>query len=271
MDRLEAISVDVTTEEMVVLLEQMGSDSYAGLDSSGLDDLSERERALVLDVARRGLIARRFLTKDEAGEWQVDPYALAAVGISLAPARSVMVIRGQNRDSATSYLFHTAQDVFVIHEVVENGSHQFLVVRDGETWQKSIFSAAGIDQDVSRNGLPDASQTAISPAVLNDAYERAQAGSPNEAEARLIQHGVGRDTAKSLVTTLAGPVTFSTVVAIKHTPEEQRDDVTILTGGNDCWLLEMSNGQGDGGGEGQFNMTRLSIEDARNRLAALTS
>jgi hypothetical protein len=263
MDRLEAISVDLTTEEMAVLLAQLGLEEYAGLDSSGLDDLSARERELVLDVARRGLIARRILIKDESGEWQLGQYALAAVGVSLSPARSVMVVQGRSRNSASSYLFHTAQDVFVTHEVAENGLHQFLVLRDGETWGKAILSAAGLPQDGGGEEPVDTVSATVQPSLLNETYEQAQSGLQNEAEATLIEQGVERGTAESLVSTLSGPVTFATVVAIRHTAEEQRDDMTILSGATDCWALDMSQERRE---EAQFNVTRLSLEEARLRV-----
>ena len=53
MDKLEAISVNLTTEEMVVLLDHLGVDGYAGLDTSKLDALAKQElfynRSIALD------------------------------------------------------------------------------------------------------------------------------------------------------------------------------------------------------------------------------
>jgi hypothetical protein len=266
MERLEAISVNLTTEEMVVLLDQLDAESYAGLDTSELDELSARERNLVLDVARRGLMARQILTRDEAGDWQVGQFALAALGVSLSPTRSVMIIRGQSRDSSDSFLFHTAQDVFITHEVIENATHQFLILRDGETWRESILSAAGLDRDVSQDEIPEAPPALIHQSLLNEVYEQAQSGFPDKAEAMLTEQGVDNATSRNLAATLAGSVTFATIIAITHTPEARQNDMTLLTGANGCWLLEVKNGQGD---DSQFSVTPLPTEHARQQLIDL--
>jgi hypothetical protein len=268
MDRLEAISVNLTTEEMVVLLDQLGTAGYAGLDTSSLDQLSERERSLALDVARRGLIARQHLTRDGAGEWQVGQFALAALGISLSPSQSVMVIRGQSQDTAVSYLFHTAQDVFTTHEVIEHTIHRFLVLRDGPTWQEAVLSAAGLAAADSSDTAPQVPPALVRQSLLNDAYAEAQTGTPAKAEAMLVQAGVNEATAQSLAAALTEPVTFATIIAITHTPEERRRDLTLLTGANGCWRLESQNGTGD---DGQLGVAPLSAAHARQQIIELIS
>ncbi len=268
MDRLEAISVNLTTEEMVVLLNQLGADSYAGLDTSELDKLTERERNLVLDVARRGLIARQILTQDETGEWQVGQFALAALGISLSPIQSVMIFRGQSQDTAVSTLFHTAQDVFITHKVVENDTHQFLILRDGPTWQAAILSAAGLNEANNHHDASQGSPALIRPSLLNDAFEQAQAGSPTKAAALLTQAGVNETTSQNLAAALAEPVALATIIAVTHSPEVRRRDVTLLNGTQGCWRLETQTGPGD---DSQLGVLPISVEHARQQVIELIS
>jgi hypothetical protein len=266
MDKLEAISVNMTTEEMVVLLDRLGVEGYAGLNTDALDELPEQERRLVLDVARRGLIARRILVRDDAGEWQLGQYPLAALGVSLSPERSVMILRGRSREAADAHLFHAAQEVYTTHEVIEEGIHQFLILRDGETWREAILSAAGLDPEGARNQLPQLPLAQVPASALNEAYEEAQSKSAVSAAAVLTLAGVDPTTSKFLATTLSQPVSFATIIAISHGREVAQQDVTLLTGAAGCWLLESQNGQAE---DRQFGVTPVTFERARQQVLAL--
>jgi len=266
MDPLQAITVNLTTEELVVLLDQLGVDGYAGLNTDSLDDLPERERRLALDVARRGLIARRILVKDDSGSWQLGQYPLAALGVSLSPEHSVMIIQGQSRGAADAHLFHAAQGVYTTHEVVEEEIHQFLLLRDERTWGEAILSAAGLGKEEVGVQLPQLPQAIVHATALNEAHERAQSESAVGAAAVLTRDGVDATTSKFLATTLAKPVSFSTVIAIDHRSGGAPMDVTLLTGAAGCWLLESRDGDGD---DRQFGVTPITVERARQRVQQL--
>lgn len=263
---LEAISVNLTTEEMVVLLDQLGVDGYAGLNTSALDGLSDKERGVALDVARRGLIARRALVKNDANGWSLGQYPLAALGASLSPERTAMVLRGNSRDTTEARLFHVAQDVFTTHEVIDEGIHRFLILRDGDTWREAILSSAGLDLEVAPNRMPALPPAQIHASALNDAYEQAQSNSAVGAAAVLAGAGVESTLAKYLATTLAQPVSFATVIAISHGPALRRQDVTLLAGASGCWQLEPGDGQE---GDRVFSVIPITVERARERVGQL--
>jgi hypothetical protein len=141
-------------------------------------------------------------------------------------------------------------------------------MRDGQTWQEAILSAAGLDTAGNQDEAPQVPPVLVRQALLNEAYAEAQSGTSAKAQSLLVQAGVNEATAQSLALALTEPVMFTTTIAITHTPEERRRDLTLLTGANGCWRLESQNGQGD---DGQLGVAPLSAARARQQVIELIS
>lgn len=264
MDRLQAVSIKLTIEEILVLLDQLKINSYPGLDTSQIDELSDRERNLVLDVARRGLIARQMLSQDDAGQWQVSQFVTASLGVSIAPQKSILVTSGRSRKEAESYLFHTAQDVYTTLDIASEGTHHFLVMVDRDSWQQAIFSAAGLSETADERTAGPA--LTLSSSDLNQAHENAQAGLMEEAKAILSAAGIHSEVAGDVAAALGNGILFSTVTAVTHGPNEDSQIFNFAAGGRYCWELTSDAGQE---GSRQISMMPISIGKVKDQISAI--
>lgn len=264
MDRMEAFSVKLTPEEIVVLLGELGVRASSVIDTSMLDQLNERERHLVLDVARRGLIARQLMSPNGDGTWEISQFALSSLGVSLAPSRTIVVTTGASREAAEAYLFHTAQEVFTNHQVASDGTHQFLIMLDKPAWQRSIFEAAKIN-----NGLPeevaDQNQVHLTTADLTSAYETAQQGSTGEAASFLMDRGVEPKAATYLANDLSGGITFSSITAVDYQDSENQESVSFVLGRDHCWHMRTEEKDGDQ----IIDLVPLAAREIRTQIEAL--
>ena len=264
MDRLQAVSIKLTTEEILVLLDQLKINSYPGLDTSQIDELSDRERNLVLDVARRGLIARQMLSQDDSGEWQVSQFVTASLGVSIAPQKSVLITSGRSREEAESYLFHTAQDVYTTLDIVDDGTHHFLVMVDRDSWQQAILSAAGLSDSADERTAGPA--LTMSSSDLNQAHENAQSGLMEEAKAILTAAGVAPDAVGNVAAALGNGILFSTVTAVTHGQDEDSRIFNFAASGRYCWELTSNGGQA---GSRQISMMPISVGKAKDQISAI--
>jgi hypothetical protein len=226
------ISIDFSVEELVALTSALGLRLPAAIEGDPLADLSDRERALVLDGAQRGLLARQMLTVEE-GVLAVAP-AIARL-LELMSEAGVIVRAQREEKGVVEDRFYAAHpDVTVEHLEISPAVYRLTPFPTEEL----LVRVLGRCELEDRPSI-DAEPFTVTLADLLLAAERIAEGNTEKALAELVSSAGGTDSAQKFARALEAKVA-SARVAVLHAPEAEQfvgGDLTWLDGGeHGLWL-----------------------------------
>lgn len=230
------VSFQLTNEELRVILILLDQRVIAGLNTDALDQLDLKTRNIILETARRGLIARKILSHGDQNQVRVDPLILTLITACIVPETTTIIIRNVTHGSEGDELhyFHYSGEVTVAHTPLADGFHRFIWRREPDP----IVASARTIMRLNGHMAVSAEPITIAERHINEARD---AGSRTEIESILMQAGIPSATVQSLAVTLASAHAYTTIAHIKHaTGNETRsqDGLTVLDGANGVWILQ---------------------------------
>ncbi len=259
------LSVVLSQEELFVILAYLKVKSLMGLDPRVLDDLSEKEIRLVMGVAERALIARGFLGRGGDQKMQLHPAILALVGACAAPEQSLIMTQARLQAFQENLFFHTARQMIVVHTIPLTAVHQFVMLEDKDGIAKAVLSALKLDD----KPAPPCAEGYLPDEMVTMARDAAQEEGQDAAEDVLSQSELPTNTAREFAASLAMPIANTTLVALRHRPEQDlAEGFTILEGANGLWLLKPENNL-NGHADKSIALRPVSTQEVVAELKAL--
>jgi len=237
MGKQSAFSINLSQEELFVILIHLKTNALPGLDGSVFDALTNEQKQLALGVAERGLIAREMLIADsDAHRFKLEPVTFATVGACAKPDLTLMLMKGKLGGPLLPYFFHLARKMVVVHSVPMTGIHHFIALEDKKAMLRALISTL----DFGSPSKLDCPEGRMSEDTLTAARKAASEGGYQSALEILSQSGLEPSTAENLANSLAHPASTATLVRIIHHGNGKEDATggTFLAGDRALWFLE---------------------------------
>jgi hypothetical protein len=212
------ISIDFTTEELLVLVGLLGLDLFS-LDTVTLSGV---DQAGVLTHARHALVARRVVSGGD--EPDVSPAVARMLGIMAAPLVVVEVAR-RTRDRTTHSFFAAIPEATISQRFVSDGIHRFTPFPTND-----LLARALEDAELQERPAPPGSAFKVEGLALRQALTLTESGERAGNSQALEGAGVPAADASAFTAALAER-TASVSVSVVHRP-----GATTLQGGEIAWI-----------------------------------
>ncbi len=218
-EAMSAPSILLSREELLAVLEPLGTAFIPGLDPDPLGDLTEEGWQLALLVARRALVARELARQGADGKWLVHQSLLETVGVC-AQGQSAILAYHWTQGSETPHAFygHLRDGRGVAHTRPSEILHRFTVLGP-----KAALVAAAIDFCACADRPAPPVKFIASTATLTEARALA-AGDEASAAELLTKAGTPAGAAQGLAHSLSAQPEVSVIQVLR-----QQGDGTINT------------------------------------------
>jgi len=260
MKKKESLSFAISFEELLVLLYHFKRNELAGLDQSPLNDMSDKEKNLLMAVAERALIARGFLTKGTDNKVKMIDPVLALVGTCLEPEVSLVVENTPTNNVEQLFFFHTARKMRVMHTTPVTGIHQFIAVEDDKAFLKALISTISLGDIQQLNCKDSTLDIAVLITVRDEALEKGA----EVASKTLLENNMSEDTAKKFAQSLSNPVSNTTVSFIRNL-DDTAEGFTFLKGQKSLWIITPNDD------DDLVTIKNISSNDAIQKLKSLVN
>ncbi len=235
MKKKSTLSFALSQEEIFVALGYLNQPTMAGLEMNVLDELSEREKMLILGVAERAMIARAFLIRSHNHRLQLSSPAFACLSACADPDKSIIIKYTLQNGPEEHYFFHTARKMRVIHTLPLTAIHQFIAVEDDLALNKAILSVLKI-KDTPKAKCADVE---FDISIFIEARNLALDGKIKETEA-IFKKKIDGNSAALLADALSMPISNTTISFIDKV-KNHMDGFSIFESKENTWLLKPSN------------------------------
>jgi len=233
----QSFYIELTSPELVYLLETLGAQSMLGLIDP-FADLAPGEASEVREKAETSLISKNYVTILSGDKVQIDLTVAALVQCCVSPQQTWTVTFKSATGERDVRHFHRTQDLLVEDTVLDSGLHRLTPLRDKATGLKRVKRQVHLDKQTAANGqsftLPEEALFRI--------RDIATAIGEETAAQYLIGAGVAEDTASRFAQALARPLSNSSISCWAAVGGEIREDVEeglgILEGASGLWLLK---------------------------------
>lgn len=231
----DAVTIDFTVEGLVVLCELADLPGLPGLGSDPLGGLSAETRDLVLDSARRSLVARRMI-RAEGETFVLDAAVHAFLEVVSTPGIVVRAVH-EAGDRIETRFISAVPDIAVEHSVVLGSIQRFTPFPTDALLARALQFL----QLVERPEI-QAEPFDISIADLTRVAEHLNAGDRVSAKEMLVGGGALDSAAGKFLDALQARRSSSSVT-ILHRPDENHlegGELTWIDAGNDgLWLTPL--------------------------------
>lgn len=258
MKKKPTLSFCLSQEELFVSFHYLNN-SMAGVNVDVLDELSEKEKSLILGVAERALIARGILVGMNNHRLQLSTPFFACLDTCAGPERSILIKNTLANGPEEEYHFHVSRKMRVIHTIPMTAIHQFIAVEDDLAFNKAILSTV----KVANFPKIDFKGVEIEMKILFEAREFALRGDVKSAEALLKQYFLDSSSIV-FANALASPVS-NTTVALVDKSRGINDGFTIFQSKEHLWQMSPV----DSGG--LKNIVLLSSVDSKSVIEKVTA
>ncbi len=243
-DDSEAVSILLSREELLFVLNLLRAEFIPGLDADPLGELTAEQQALAFTVAGRALWARELAQLQPNGEWVIHNSLLTAVG-GCAYAQSIVSIYHWSANAVMPRRFfgHIRGDNIVSHTRPADVLHRFSLFSSKEQLIAQILAVCEFEDRPASQPL----ELAVSSADFVKVRELASAGDVTRAADVLVGNGVSPETAQVFLDTLAGAPRVSILQTLKQAGDgaAQKQDFTVLQNEQYIWLIIAPPGEGD--------------------------
>jgi hypothetical protein len=261
MEQTTAVMFKLSQEEVFLILAHIKASGMVVINASILDQLSEQDASLALQVAERALIARGyFQTLDN--RFLPHQTVAAAINACARPDRSIFVTRTTQQGLEVSY-FHIAGDLHVVHVIPVETIHQFFILPDDRSLAEAVCNSVPLTAlgpaECPPGEIHRATVEAARKAVAADGYE----GALNA----LAESSLPPETQEAFALSLASPSTIFSLLRIDDLadPDDPPAGGTILDSEQGLWFLQpVSNGR-----PGKIRLSPISSEQIADYIDTL--
>lgn len=231
MQKKSTLSFAISQEEVFVALHYLNHPSMAGLDNSVLNELSDKEKNLVLGVAERAMIARGFLIRNSEHRLMLSAPVFACLSACAEPDKSMVIQRTFHNGHEENYFIHAARKMRVIHTLPLTSIHQFIAVEDDSALNKAILSI------MKMNGAHKAEcdEFIIDMPSLNRIRDLAGAGKVKDATDILNKQINDKNTSSALAKAFSKPVSSTTVAFVAG---KEATGFSVFESKDHLWLMK---------------------------------
>jgi hypothetical protein len=235
-DDSEAVSILLSREELLFVLNLLQAEFIPGLDADPLGELTAEQQALAFTVAGRALWARELAQLQPNGEWVIHNDLLTVVG-GCAYAQSIISIYHWSANAVMPRRFfgHIRGNNIVGHTRPADVLHRFSLLSSKEQLMAQVLAVCEFEDRPVSQPL----ELAASSADFVKVRELASAGNLTGAADVLVGNGVSSEIAQAFLATLAGAPRVSILQTLKQAGAgaAQKQDFTLMQNGQHTWLI----------------------------------
>lgn len=240
----QAVSIDLTRDELLALLQLMGSSTINGLPENPFAGVSQKERAERLNAGLETLLNRGLVEAQGADNLVIDDTLVALVGSCVLPSAS-MVLSGLQPDStADPHFFSATPEIIVEHASPRPGIHSFTFLPDEAAlaervrWAMTPIAAADVVSELNVNS---------SDKLLAEVFRRSRSQQSDKATDSLVKAKWPPAEAQAFVRSCEGFAIYTGLCAWGLRREQIGGSQTLIVVSDQqrCWLMEPQGERGD--------------------------
>ncbi|MCB0078529.1 MAG: hypothetical protein KDD73_14030 [Anaerolineales bacterium] len=231
----EPITILLSREEVIFVLNLLQADFIPGLDEDPLGEMTPEQRQLALTWAGRALRARGLAKQYDDGKWVVHKAVLRAVGGCAYSQNAIFFYHWPAEAQApVRYFGHIRGDDIVVHARPEDVLHQFTLFSSKDQLIDHVFGA--VEYKETPNGTGH--EISISNEDFVNVRELAGAGSVDQALELLVKNGTTDEVARPFVETLVNAPRISIMQTLKQNGDQrvEKRDFTLIQNNQHTWL-----------------------------------
>jgi hypothetical protein len=125
MNNSSSVTFNLSQEELLLMVSQVGSQGLLGLDKESFEALPDDQRQQILMAALRALRARGIIVSGE-DNFILDEAVKTTIHVAAFATHSLSaIVRRRNPDSIQTYIAHHADNLWVEHTQPDAGIHSF--------------------------------------------------------------------------------------------------------------------------------------------------
>lgn len=234
----------LTRDELLALLQLMGSSTMNGLPENPFAGVTEKERAERLNAGLETLINRELVTVSSSDSVLLDDTLVALVGSCILPGASLVLSGLQPDGSADPHFFNATPEILVEHSSPRLGVHSFAYLPDTAALQARL---AAVLSSLSTATESNAFHGLWPDTLVADVFRLARSQDQATAIQNLVKAKWPTDQAEAFVTACTGWTIYTALCAwgLRGEHVEGSDTVVIVSDQQRCWLLEPQGATGD--------------------------
>ncbi|HRI56039.1 MAG: hypothetical protein IAE85_21175 [Anaerolinea sp.] len=240
----QAFSINLTRDELLALLQLMGSTTMNGLPEDPFAGISRRERAERLNAGLETLLNRGLIEAQGGDSVVIDDTLVALVGSCVLPGAS-MVLSGLQPDGiADPHFFNATPEILVEHSSPRPGIHIFTFLPDEVALAERVqWVLAAIGS--AHHGADFA--IVSSDKLIADVFRWSRNNQTAKAADSLVKANWPAGEAQSFVRSCAGFAIYTGLCAWGLRSEQIEGTHTLIAVSDQqrCWLLEPQGERGD--------------------------
>jgi hypothetical protein len=234
---MEAASLTLSRDELLVFLDIVGVSSINGMDLEPLSGLSDEEIATRMNSGELSLVERGLIEFLPHNRLQLDDTLAALAGAAVIPEATLLLTRLDADGASDPHYFSLTPELYVEHFSPKMGIFQFDHLVDQKSVELRIETLLAPLHALT-NAYPD-SRITWTATALRDFLEQCRAGDPAKALALLppqmdgslaqeFRHGC---STQPMWVVVAG-------WGLRDKVPAGGDSIMVIPGGRACWLIE---------------------------------
>lgn len=235
--------LNLTRDELLALLQLMGSSTMNGLPEDPFAGVTEKERAERLSAGLETLINRELITAQDSDSVLLDDTLVALVGSCVLPSASLVVSGLQPDGSADPHFFNATPDILVEHSSPRLAVYSFAYLPDAAALQARVSAALQALLAAQKHGdfhglWPDT--------LLADVFRLSRSQGQETAVSNLVHAQWPRAEAEAFVATCTAGTIYTALCAwgLRNEQVAGTDTVVVVSDQQRCWLLEPQDATG---------------------------
>lgn len=234
-------SIELTSPELVYLLEALGAKSMRGL-ADPFADMTADETLKVREKAEDALVSKDYVTVLPDSEVQIDLTVAAMVQCCTSPQQSWTATYEATSGERDVRHFHRTQALVVEDAVLESGLHRLTPLRDKAALIQRVKDQVHLQAYPGSQPVAESEALTLPEEALFRIRDIATAAGAEAAARYLVGAGAAEATAAPFAQALARPLSNSSIscwaAAEEGTTVEVGEGLGILEGVSGLWLFQ---------------------------------
>lgn len=240
----QEFSINLTRDELLALLQLMGSSTMNGLPEDPFAGVSRKERSERLNAGLETLLNRGLVEAQGSDSVVIDDTLVALVGSCVLPSAS-MVLSGLHPDgTADPYFFSATPEIVVEHASPRPGIHAFTFLPDETAlaervqWVLAPIATANVLADFA---------TVSSDKLIADVFRWSRESQSPRAVNSLVKAMWPATQAEAFVHSCENSTIFTALCAwgLRNEQIEGTQTLIVVSDQQRCWLLEPEGKRGE--------------------------
>ena len=240
----QTMSLSFTRDELLAILQLMGSTSMNGLPEDPWAGIAEKERAERLNGGLETLFNRGLVEARAVDSLVLDDTLVALVGSCVIPDASLLLSVSAADGAATPRFLDATREILVEHAMPRPGIHEFRYLPDAAVLAARIQAVLAPITDIAA-GADFAIRTPDK--VIASVLECARTNRQAQAIQTLTAAWWPVAQAEALVMSCAGYPIYTAICAwgLRRERPEGSETLMAISDGRRCWLLTTEGPRGD--------------------------